>query len=1209
MPHSSEVDMVSDVASYLREALPGSTVDNVELLKDYPPVLILRFAHILAAFAFASESVEAAYEVIYPAFKRHFTTKLGQWDSLDVSFVYCVPPEFDNLDFCSRTETNVYFCRKFVVPVREDVRASLARIPFLPLQSAKGTSLRPPSAQTFLKQCDVPAELAKFIVVGGERSPEGILQDCVTDKFGPPIELTGPAAPASKAIERAAAPVTLSSVTVKNFRAYRRERTFTLGKSITVLYGPNGFGKTSLFDAIDFAVTGGIGRIPTRSSSTFSKTARHLDSGDDASFVQLDFQVGEIASRLSRSVEDPNQAQLDARPANRKTVLNQLTGGSGSTDRIEHLISLFRATHLFSQEQQELTRNFQEECQLPSDIVSRMLAFEDYVSALSKTAEVEKAIQTVVSTCSREAQRLGEQIAFDQAELTRLEAIVATNTDVGTLEPRFAALRDEMTELGLSAAMGSLDVATLRQWRTLLETAKAESASSSERLEALRSSIGHVATLLHDQATLRSAIADLEKQLANIEPQRLAVEQLQNGSQSQLLSLRRQDGVLRQSQATLAWVSAVKQGYDTLKLERDQLAQSAAHLLEEETKLRNEEASAEATKTSRDTGYSAHSQELLAATQRAQTLNALAAKKPDIGDKMMRLEAISNAERALVLTLETLRSQANSLRSDLDTARLAVEAAQQELAQSSESANDLKALVMQIRGHVHREDCPVCGEHYSSTDELLQRIDDQLRASPNGDIEARLAAKRSEHSKLSQDYADVSLKIDAADANRSVLQQERVVLETALLEFSRETSSLGFASELSASVFDQIESTSKQAEEAIGSVQQRTEILAQERDMSDRALAAAQAARIAKSAEVTAATKASERLGEALRELQADPRRGQISLDQAGEDLTTLTNDCQQQLAETAEKIAAAQSSFDLQKSQLTALADQVNSARRSLQELRPRESAATKGLAEHRAALSQLGLPEDATEEVIAARLGKLASRLALEASLLDRAKSLEIGLDVATTAAALTSLRAALNAKLDALTRENRRRTQYESWADYFKRVAQLLSAQQNAATVSFTKEYGPRTAVIQRRLRPVYGFDDLTITSHAGAINVRVTRNGEPLRPTDYFSQSQQQTLLLGLFLTACSSQTWSAFSPILLDDPVTHFDDLNTYALLDLISGLIQSSEAPRQFVVSTCDEKLLQLARQKFAPLKTDAKFYRFSAIGAEGPMVSELPQT
>jgi len=77
--------------------------------------------------------------------------------------------------------------------------------------------------------------------------------------------------------------------------------------------------------------------------------------------------------------------------------------------------------------------------------------------------------------------------------------------------------------------------------------------------------------------------------------------------------------------------------------------------------------------------------------------------------------------------------------------------------------------------------------------------------------------------------------------------------------------------------------------------------------------------------------------------------------------------------------------------------------------------------------------------------------------------------------------------------------------------------------------------------------------------------------------------------------------------MMDDPVTHFDDLNTYALLDLLSGLLRSPDGARQFVISTCDEKLLQLARQKFRHLGSAAKFYRFSAIGSDGPMVAEIP--
>ena len=169
-------------------------------------------------------------------------------------------------------------------------------------------------------------------------------------------------------------------------------------------------------------------------------------------------------------------------------------------------------------------------------------------------------------------------------------------------------------------------------------------------------------------------------------------------------------------------------------------------------------------------------------------------------------------------------------------------------------------------------------------------------------------------------------------------------------------------------------------------------------------------------------------------------------------------------------------------------------------------------------------------------------------------------------------------------------------------------MVSSQRNEAIVNFTREYGPRTSVIQRRLRSVYGFDEIEIRSHESAIDVRVKRHGEELRPIDYFSQSQQQTLLLSLFLTTCSSQRWSAFSPVLLDDPVTHFDDLNTYAFLDLIVGLLETDFEKCQFVIATCDEKLLQLARQKFRHLKGRAKFYRFSAISADGPLIDEICQ-
>jgi exonuclease SbcC len=255
---------------------------------------------------------------------------------------------------------------------------------------------------------------------------------------------------------------------------------------------------------------------------------------------------------------------------------------------------------------------------------------------------------------------------------------------------------------------------------------------------------------------------------------------------------------------------------------------------------------------------------------------------------------------------------------------------------------------------------------------------------------------------------------------------------------------------------------------------------------------------------------------------------------------------------------------------------------------------------------LAQAKLPSDASEEMLLNLIAEESRAQAEFLALRDSVTNLELAVDAATTSAALTQLLQNVRNKEKATVAAARRRDQHQPWLKYFVELSRLVSSQQSEATADFTREYGPRTSVIQRRLRSVYGFDDIEIQSHESTISVRVKRHGEVLRPTDYFSQSQQQTLFLGLFLTACISQTWSAFSSIFLDDPVTHFDDLNTYAFLDLIVGLLESDQRKQQFIISTCDQKLLQLARKKFRHMGKRAKFYRFSAIGADGPVVNEI---
>ena len=74
-----------------------------------------------------------------------------------------------------------------------------------------------------------------------------ILDECVGGRFG---ELGRPERSAeggSGAIAKDAAEIRVKSISIEGFRAYRQESKLSFGEELTILYGPNGFGKTSVF--------------------------------------------------------------------------------------------------------------------------------------------------------------------------------------------------------------------------------------------------------------------------------------------------------------------------------------------------------------------------------------------------------------------------------------------------------------------------------------------------------------------------------------------------------------------------------------------------------------------------------------------------------------------------------------------------------------------------------------------------------------------------------------------------------------------------------------------------------------------------------------------------------------------------------------------------------------------------------------------------
>lgn len=1203
--YSEALSFPSELRNTLTQLMVGATFTEETLRDDCLSVLLMMRGHAVTAFAVGNGT---DYERQYEAFKKHYLKRSSEWSAKDVSFVYCIPANITVLEsFRSSIEVDVYFCRKYVVQLDQDLVTSLARLPFLPLSPiTPGVQIRPPSAQKLLQQRKLKAELARALVVPAKRSPSAILGACLEGAYGAPDKLEGALTETSSepsAEERVQ--TTLRSISIENFRAYRTKKTFEFGAAITVLYGPNGFGKTSFFDAIDFVVTGGVGRL-AKASGGLAKAAKHLDSsGNESTTVTLTLERDGQPHVITRNLADHNNAEVDGKVTSRKDVLSLLTGGvTASANRVGNMVDLFRATHLFSQDRQELTQDVAVKCELPADIVSRMLAFEDYVSGLKKAEEVLKIARQTLAEARMQAQNARGVIESERKDLKRLEGLASVDTSPEALDARFTELAQAISTSGFNVS--GISPRDTRALRAVLESFAAEAA----RLRAM------VSKALEQVANLKTQHGQLESMRIQIEDRKVLVEQAEVSSHassgrlgaltSELAQFKTQEQALKNRRDWWAWAVSVQPEYARLIAQSRALTEGLAALTQRLNQQK--EARSKALNTQRDAA--AALQRLEAALKTAGDSSSRARWVKEQAGLWVQAEPRVIVVQALEAKLQGSSATKSARLAEVQQVVLAQELlvarVERELSSARSNETTLKQLIAELRTHVDGATCLLCGHDHGTQGALLAEIDKRMAqgdlvvqlnetlATERGKLQTQLAARQVLTEELGQDEQ----QLGQAKTERESLERQRMAYEMAL-------SSVGLS--LSNDTAKQLEQMSSQMHEAEMLAASAVNGAQQLLDAANIALGRAQDDCQTLEREHQASTTALETVNRRLDEVLADANRGMVNLEISLQSLAEALQDADAGLAQTSSSVHTANNALDDQKAVNAAAKAALAAARTSHQQAVQTWSTCQANVQSLVAGLKAAGFDSNISDEQLRQRIQAATAREVLALGLRDRVAELEVAVDTAATSAAFQSIFDRILAAEKLVEQADERAQKVEPWVAYFEDVTKLLGSQQAVATAHFITEYGPRTAVIQQRLRPVYGFGEVEVSSKDSAISIRVHRKGKELRPTDYFSQSQVQTLVLGLFLTACSSQTWSGFSSIMMDDPVTHFDDLNTYALLDLILGLQNSREGERQFVISTCDEKLLQLARLKFRHLGDAAKFYRFSAIGAEGPMVNEIP--
>lgn len=112
-----------------------------------------------------------------------------------------------------------------------------------------------------------------------------------------------------------------------------------------------------------------------------------------------------------------------------------------------------------------------------------------------------------------------------------------------------------------------------------------------------------------------------------------------------------------------------------------------------------------------------------------------------------------------------------------------------------------------------------------------------------------------------------------------------------------------------------------------------------------------------------------------------------------------------------------------------------------------------------------------------------------------------------------------------------------------------------------------------------------------------------NQHIINPSLSFSSAQLNVLALSIFLAIYCKQTWSRLETVFLDDSIQNMDDLNVLSFIDLIYKIRKD----KQIIISTHDENVSKLIEKKLYPFRSQEKMYIYEYLGYDktGPLIQK----
>ena len=1030
----------------------------------------------------------------------------------------------------------------------------------------------------------------------------------------------------------------LESLDITDFRGIRRLRPedMPLSGDVVFIYGPNGVGKTSIADALEWVISGQIDRLERRPS----QAAR--GGPDPILNIFSDRDRGEASVTCSLRNREPicrvkrghSTYRLigSRRVADDRAVIDHAVGTKATSPearlRVERLRDLFRGSHMLSQHN---IRQFLERTEPADrfDILTNMIGAEEFVRFREKVAAVLRHLRTHIGAIGEQKKSLKRELddvlarlRERQEEIERLSyAVTAGKTPEEIAGELLKGLRNcqcSIDESGIARAGGE----PAERWFELLavhaETAiRGKKAAIEDLLVRLNSLEQELQGYVESRNRCESLRAEIASAKSVSEKKRAALqgkEKARQEAQTRLQDFRTKQAEAARHHADLTWLKenlpAYRQGRETLRRTEDALTGLREGLQKSQPALEEQHKSL-GVKRARLQDIE---QAIASKMSRQKALVAITRRLPDIQARWQEVEQLANIEKQRGTQIGELKRKTNSARGEVNVARARL--AEMERAYNSEAARHdlLSSFLAKLEEMVHSAECPLCGRGFATEEEAKGRIREHLAAVP---AQLRALARGLDEAKkdveTKQAQADsIAAGIRALDAESEELRSKKSLATKTVQDFLGDCAALAVTVSVAdpASWTNALEQASNECSVAAlhseaASLRDEIRSLATRVVDQQNAVDALRRKLAQCEAQHTQVATILHGLEAGMAECAAKP--GSLPED---EPLAAEVSKAQGEAKKRTEAVAKAEVEFRDVESTISGLRESLKRADEDVAsketQLRQYETTCIGFVAKCRA----IGVsPENPRESMSVARqrtlqLNQSLSDLDQQRQILQQLASLgRLKREIGDLAHAEAEMKRRADESLHEETRLRR-------WVSHIEGLETEVVKGQVDVVGTHLGRLEPTTQRLYQRLsaHPVFGKVRIRVNEKTHELNVEAEPSvacrqlGDiAVSPSAFFSDAQMNSLAITVFLAGALRQRWSGLNTVIIDDPVQQMDDMNVCAFLDLIRGL----SSHRQFIIFTCSREFYLLALEKLDCLNK-CKAGSFLAYRLEGIAPAQL---